>query len=178
MIPGLETFVCARPVSAHRFEDDGRIPNNPRLPLVIYPAALDLLQGDPAILLEERFRRHGWRGCWRNGIFAFPHYHSTAHEVLGVASGEANVRFGGSAGFETTVGAGDVVVIPARVGHQNLGSCAEFLVVGAYPDGQTWDLCRGTTDERPRVLRNIEGVALPANDPVFGEEGPLLSLWR
>ncbi len=24
-----------------------------------------------------------WLGAWRDGIFAFHHFHSTAHEVLG-----------------------------------------------------------------------------------------------
>ena len=165
-------------VETHRFADDGRIPNNPGLPLLLYPGALTVAGDDPAGRFEDRFRRNGWRGCWRNGIFAFPHYHSTAHEVLGIAAGEAKVRFGGEAGIVTTVEAGDVVAIPAGVGHQNLGSSRDFLVVGAYPAGQTWDLCRGVSGERPGVLRNIEAVVLPARDPVHGDGGPLLVFWR
>ena len=76
------------------------------------------------------------------------------------------------------VRAGDVVVIPAGVGHQNLGASGDLLVVGAYPGGADPDLCRGRPDERPRALDNIRQVALPAADPVHGRAGPLLAHWR
>ena len=164
-------------VEAHVFGDDGAIPNNPALPLLIYRRALDLPGDDPAAACEAIFRANGWGGSWRNGIYPFPHYHSTAHEVLGICRGEAKVRLGGQVGVVRTVGAGDVVVIPAGVGHQNLGA-TDLLVVGAYPAGQRWDLCYGKPDERPRVLRNIERVPLPENDPVYGAEGPLHGHWR
>jgi uncharacterized protein YjlB len=166
-----------RQVDAIRFEDDGAIPNN-RLPLLVYPGVVAVTGPDPAAAFETRFAAHGWRGAWRNGIYPFPHYHSTAHEVLGIARGEARVRFGGGKGTVLTVRAGDVVVIPAGVGHQNLGASADLLVVGAYPGGADWDLCRGRPEERPRVLDNIAQVALPAADPVHGEDGPLLEHWR
>lgn len=167
-----------RRVEPYRFTDEGEIPNHPRLPLLIYRAALELPAGDPAAVLEERIRQHGWGSCWGNGIFTCPDFHSTAREVLGIASGEARVRLGGQTGIGTTVRVGDVVIIPAGVGHQNLGSSPDFLVVGGYPDGQTWDLCRGRADERSRARRNIEAVALPARDPVYGREGPLCARWR
>jgi uncharacterized protein YjlB len=87
------------------------------------------------------------------------------------------VRFGGDAGVIVTVSAGDVVVIPAGVGHHNLGASGDFLVVGAYPRGQSWDLCRGRAEERPQVLDNIARVPLPAADPVYGADGPLVKHW-
>lgn len=162
----------------HRFEDDGVIPNS-ALPLLLYPAALELLGEDPARAFEERFAQHGWARSWRNGIFAFPHYHSTAHEVLGIARGQAEVRLGGQRGLVRTLQPGDVVVIPAGVGHQNLGSSGDFLVVGAYPvPGPDWDLCTGEAGKRPQVLRNIEQVPRPGTDPLHGEHGPLLTNWR
>ena len=37
---------------------------------------------------------------WRNGIFDFHHYHSTAHEALGIAKGEVTVVLGGPDGEE------------------------------------------------------------------------------
>jgi uncharacterized protein YjlB len=164
-------------VQAHRFAGDGEIPNN-ALPLLVYPSAVDVSGLDPAAAFERLFARHGWRGSWRNGIFAYPHYHSTAHEVLGIARGEASVRFGGAGGAVLTVGPGDVVVIPAGVGHQNLGASADLLVVGAYPGGAAADLHRGGAGERAEVLRNIVEVPLPEADPVHGADGPLLRLWR
>ncbi|MDX1541591.1 MAG: cupin domain-containing protein, partial [Geminicoccaceae bacterium] len=114
-----------------------------------------------------------------NGIFPFPHYHSNAHEVLAVCRGEAKVRFGGERGEVLEVAAGDVVVIPAGVGHQNLGSSADFLIVGAYPKGQeNYDLCRGEPGERPGTLENIRRVPLPEQDPLAGRDGPLIERWR
>jgi uncharacterized protein YjlB len=162
---------------AIRFDDDGSIPNN-RLPLLVYPGAVAVGGADPAAAFETRFAANDWRGAWRNGIYPFAHFHSTAHEVLGIARGEARVRFGGDAGRVLTVRPGDVVVIPAGVGHQNLGSSADLLVVGAYPGGMDWDLCRGRPEERPRVLENIARVPLPAADPLYGRDGPLLEHWR
>jgi uncharacterized protein YjlB len=165
-------------IGAHAFADDGAIPNNPTLPFLVYPGALDLPGDDPAAACEAVFDVQGWGGSWRNGIYPFPHFHSTAHEVLGICHGEARVRFGGAAGIVLRVRPGDVVVIPAGVGHQNLGASADLLVVGAYPAGQNWDLCYGRPDERPRVLRNIARVPLPSSDPVYGPAGPLFEHWR
>ncbi len=159
-----------------QLSDDGRIPNS-RLPLLLYQGALAGETGDLADALERRFARNGWSGGWRNGIYPFHHYHSTSHEVLGIARGRARVRFGGERGETVDVGAGDVVVIPAGVGHKNEGSSPDLVVVGAYPDGQDWDLCRGEPGERPRVLESIAAVPMPATDPVHGADGPLLERW-
>lgn len=173
----VEGAVRAVAASAHAFADDGAIPNNPALPFLVYPGALNLAADDPAATCEAVFAANDWGGSWRNGIYPFPHYHSTAHEVLGVCRGEAKVRFGGAAGIELTVCAGDVVVIPAGVGHQNLGASPDLLVVGAYPRGQRFDLCRGRPEERPQALENIARVPLPAADPVYGADGPLVEHW-
>jgi uncharacterized protein YjlB len=164
-------------VLAYRFERDDEIPNN-ALPLLVYPGAVDVAGADPAAAFERVFAANGWGGSWRNGIFPYPHYHSTAHEVLGIARGEAEVRFGGAGGAVLSVGPGDVVVIPAGVGHQNLGASPDLLVVGAYPRGSEVDLRRGGAAERAAVERNIAGVPLPAADPVHGADGPLLRHWR
>jgi uncharacterized protein YjlB len=164
-------------VQAHLFEDDGRIPNNPTLPLLIYPQVLPASAGLPSGC-EALFHDNGWGGSWRDGVFSYHHYHSTAHEVLGVVRGSARIAFGGEAGVTAEVEAGDVVVIPAGVGHCNLGSSGGFLVVGAYPRGQSWDLRTGEPGERPEVLENIRKVPLPETDPVFGDEGPLVEHWK
>ena len=163
-------------VKRYHFKDDGRIPNNSTLPLLVYSRAL-ATTGDLPSICEELFRNNGWGGSWRNGVFPFHHYHSTAHEVLGVVRGTVRLTFGGEEGVTVEVAAGDVVVIPAGVGHRNLGSSGDFLVVGAYPKGQSWDLRTGEPHERPEVLENIRKVPLPESDPVFGREGPLLEDW-
>jgi len=157
------------------FGDDGRIPNS-SLPVALYHGALGEDAG--AAGYEQRFAGHGWLGAWRDGIFGFHHFHSTAHEVLGIAAGEAEVMLGGPQGRRFHLRRGDVVVLPAGTGHCNLGSSADFLVVGAYPNGMKWDLRRGDPAERDEVLTNIARVPLPDQDPVLGVDGALLELWR
>src|SRR5689334_8086796 len=100
----------------HRFADDGIVPNS-RLPLVVYRGALPE-SGDRAAACEAMFAKNGWPDSWRNGIHPFHHYHSTAHEALGIARGHARVRLGGENGQTIELRAGDVVVIPAGVAHK------------------------------------------------------------
>jgi uncharacterized protein YjlB len=164
-------------VTAHLFRDDGSIPNNPTLPLLLYPGALRL-GSDPAADCEAVFAACGWGGTWRNGIYSYHHYHSTAHEVLAISRGEVRVKFGGENGVEVELHPGDVALIPAGVGHKNLGATRDLLVVGAYPPGQTWDLLRGDPGERPWAQQNIARVPLPTNDPVYGPVGPLHTHWH
>lgn len=157
-------------------EDDGRIPNHPRLPLLVYPEGLSPAQQNAAAC-RELLAGNGWTGNWVNGIYDYHHYHSTAHEVLGVVRGKARVQFGGPEGEVLEVSAGDVVVIPAGVGHCNQDSSGDFTVVGGYAGGRQWDMNTGAAEERPRVLENIRAVPDPETDPVYGEEGPLLAAW-
>jgi uncharacterized protein YjlB len=163
-------------VIAKVLPDDGKIPNS-TLPLLIYRSAVEVSGKDPAAVFEKLFTKHRWQGAWRNGIYSYHHYHSTAHEVLGVYAGEAKVQLGGEKGLVLDVHVGDVIIIPAGVGHMNLGASHDFGVVGAYPEGQDYDMCYGKPEERPRAVKNIARVAKPACDPVFGAEGPLLTKW-
>jgi uncharacterized protein YjlB len=165
------------PVTARVLKDDGEIPNS-RLPMLIYEGVMALPSEDPARAMEETFERNGWSGTWRDGIYPYHHYHSTAHEVLGVFSGSAEVQLGGKAGLTRTLRAGDVVVLPAGVGHKNVRSSPDFGVVGAYPEGQDWDMNYGRPGERPKTDENIARVPLPTADPVFGEDGPLVQHWN
>ncbi len=164
-------------LKTYLLKDDGAIPNNEQLPLLVYSGVLELPDKNPAAACEAVFQANNWGSSWRNGIYSFHHYHSTAHEVLAIARGQARVQFGGETGPVVEVQTGDVVIIPAGVGHKNLGASADLLVVGAYPQGQSWDLCRGTPDERPWALDNIANVPLPESDPIYGEQGPLRKNW-
>jgi uncharacterized protein YjlB len=117
-------------IEDYRFADDGRVPNNPRLPLIVYRGALKT-GGDAAASCVALFDRNGWTGAWQNGVYSHHHYHSSAHEVLGIASGWVRVRLGGESGQTIELRAGDVVVIPAGVAHKNEGESPDLLVVGA-----------------------------------------------
>jgi uncharacterized protein YjlB len=165
------------PVVSQVIQDDGTFPNNAALPVVIYRQGIAVDDDDPAVIVEQRFHEQHWGGVWRNGIFPYHHYHSTAHEVLCVASGEVTVQLGGDAGPIAKLTPGDVVVIPAGVAHKNLDSGDDLVVVGAYPPHQIWDINTGGAEERPRADENIAAVPLPEMDPVLGESGPLIDLW-
>ncbi len=158
------------------FEDDGSIPNS-RYPVLLYRGAISLASRDPASSIEERFAAHHWTESWRNGIYPFHHYHSTSHEVLGIYQGAATVRLGGESGQDFIVEAGDIIVIPAGVGHKNLAASGDLGVVGAYPDGRSYDLLRGRPGERPQADANIAAVPMPRQDPVYGSDGPLKRIW-
>ena len=158
----------------HTFEADGRIPNS-RLPVLVYGGALDADASAGAY--EKLFADHGWLGAWRDGIYPFHHFHSTAHEVLGIVSGSAEVMLGGPEGRRFELRAGDVVVLPAGTGHCRLASSPDLLVVGAYPNGMDWDLRRGDPAEHDEVVANIARVPLPDQDPVQGGAGSLVELW-
>lgn len=162
-------------LETYTFEDDGRFPNS-ALPVLLYRGAL---AGDAGAGAHERlFASHRWLGAWRDGIFDFHHFHSTTHEVLGIAAARANVILGGPHGRRFELVAGDVLVLPAGTGHCNAGSDPDLLVVGAYPNAMRWDIRRGDPDERDEVLANIARVPMPERDPVQGPDGPLVALWR
>ncbi len=156
----------------YHFAGDDRFPNSD-LPVVVYSGALP---ADPAAM-EQAFAAQGWTNSWRNGIFGYHHFHSITHEVLGIASGEARVLFGGPAGQEVAVKAGDVLVIPAGVAHRNMGESGGLLVIGAYPGGSDCDVLRGDPAEMAAARRAISAVPLPERDPVPGQAS-LRQLWR
>ena len=80
-------------------KDDGSIPNNTRLPVLIYRAAIRVSETGAAEAIEQLLEGNNWSDSWRNGIYSFHHYHSTAHEVLVIARGSANVQLGGENGI-------------------------------------------------------------------------------
>jgi uncharacterized protein YjlB len=160
-----------------RFEDDGVFPNS-RFPLLLYPSAIAPEQTTPEAM-ETLFAANGWPPAWRYTVYPFHHYHSNAHEVLGIAVGNARLTLGGPKGREFDVRAGDVIVIPAGVAHRQLSKSTDFLVVGGYPRGnESRDLLRGEAGERPKADGRIAKVPLPESDPVTGAPGPLREHWQ
>ncbi|MDB5365446.1 MAG: cupin [Rhodospirillales bacterium] len=152
----------------------GWIPNSPARPALIWSGAVQA--DDLATAFETRFAGNGWTNSWRDGIYEYHHFHSTAHEVLGLARGRVHLQLGGPHGPVRSLGPGDVVVVPAGVGHRNVGSSADLLVVGAYAGGRDFDLCREDSD-RAKVRANLKSLPDPATDPLDGAEGALVALW-
>lgn len=148
------------------------VPNNPNFPVVLYR---QIGPDTDTCAFEEMFSTNGWTDIWRNGVFDYHHYHSRAHEVLGVGGGHAKLQIGGSDGPVLEVSKGDCLILPAGTGHKNLECSSDFLVVGAYPPGQEADIQRShpTND----MLTTIHSLPPPKTDPVQGSSGALLELW-
>lgn len=150
------------------------VPNS-TLPVLLYRDVLTAKgapqAADKAMRFRKRFKENGWTGIWTDTIYDYTHFHSNAHEVLGIAEGKVSLRLGGEKGSLFRLRAGDMIVIPAGVGHRRVGSDDGLKVIGAYPRGQShYDM--------KRKGKMIPKVPLPNTDPFFGEEGPLIRLWR
>jgi uncharacterized protein YjlB len=154
-------------------------PNNNHLPLLIYQSVTDDdTNKDLASWFEKLLHSNNWHNGWRDGVYTYHHYHSTAHEALAVYRGSAKIQFGGDAGIVQEVQTGDLVVIPAGVSHKNVGQSKDFAVVGIYPDDQQVDMNYGKPDERPRTDNNIANLSLPSQDPVYGRNGMMFNHWK
>jgi len=175
--PGRVSLEMKMSVRAYPLQANGAVPNNPVCPVLLYRGHANGGEDDLAGYFERLFLSHGWGGSWRNGIFDLHHWHNTAHEVLGVFSGEASVQFGGEGGPVIEAVTGDVVVVPAGVAHKRVSKSGRLGVVGAYAGERHPDMC---TPQRisAELVRIVAAVPLPDFDPVYGANGPLFDHWR
>jgi uncharacterized protein YjlB len=158
---------------------NGLYPNNPPLPVLVYRACFPSLDHDELeMTLRGLFESNGWSGCWRGDVYDFAHYHSNTHEVIGVCSGNSFIELGGPEGPIVGVSSGDILVLPAGTAHRKASVSEGFSVVGAYPGGIQWDLCRGTREELAHTLRDISLVPAPRRDPVLGADQGAVLLWK
>ncbi|SDB95147.1 Uncharacterized protein YjlB [Paraburkholderia lycopersici] len=162
-------------VEAFHLAPHGWVPNNARLPVIVYRQALAPGSEDLAHAFKERFEANGWPVQWLDGVFDYHHFHSTAHEVLGVFAGTAELILGGPGGRVLSVHAGDALLLPAGTGHCLFSLAEGFRVAGGYPRGQQWDIRRDAL--APAELRAMQALPFPACDPLYGGQGPLIDHW-
>lgn len=162
-------------IEKYFFEDDGIIPNNV-LPVLVYRQVCTV--EDKSNWFESTFIANGWTNNWRDIILPYDHFHSTTHEVLGVGRGDVTLQVGGRLGQQLSLHAGDVVILPAGVGHYALTLNNDYEIVGGYPEGKSWDLLMGNEENREKALIKIKNLPIPFTDPIAGEHGTLLTYWR
>ncbi|KAF5718379.1 cupin domain-containing protein [Fusarium mundagurra] len=140
---------------------------NSRLPILVYRDVL------PQPRTEETVTRflttHRWekRGTW--GHIAIRHFHPNSHECYG--------KIQDGKGVEVPVRAGDVVLLPAGTAHSSLESSSTYRYIGVYPKGcPKW---RNEMGKKSSSLfqDTIDKVDMPEDDPVYGPDGPLPTLW-
>jgi uncharacterized protein YjlB len=133
---------------------------------LIYRNAVDHELPDIGAALEALFESNGWQVAKRGNISSDYHYRSSAHEVIGIASGSAILGLGGPHSMRLAVDASDVVVLPSGTGHCRLSDSSDFFVVTANPGGQVSDICRemASTD----IGTAITSTPYPTSDPVTG----------
>lgn len=162
-------------IEKHYFTGNGRVPNS-RLPLLIYR---QVLRG-PDKAIEDALRLNRWMPSWYSGEGMWPHhhFHSEAHEIIMVTAGTHKGKFGGHDGREATLHAGDVIVIPAGVGHMGRGISDDLKVTGGFPlSNGIVDFRYGLPDEYDDCARRAAEVPLESFDPFFGLGGPLAQIW-
>jgi uncharacterized protein YjlB len=160
-------------------QENESMPNNSGLPVLVYRKVLEPQSAEKDKKFQNQFEKNNWKGVWKNGIYDYHHFHSTSHEVLGVASGAVDIQLGGWNGKILILKAGDLVILPAGTGHKRLSASENFMVVGAYPAGQEeYDICRHKNDCDENLAEVIADVPLPDSDPFYGAAGPLLKNWK
>lgn len=163
-------------VERYAFSGNGRVPNS-RLPALIYR---NVIRGTTPEF-EETLRTNGWPPDWHSALGMYPrhHFHSDTHELIAVTRGEMTAILGGHDGKSVRLRQGDVVVIPAGVGHLGTAITDDLRLTGSFPEGfgvHDFRLCR--PDEYSELAAVAERVPVPAYDPIYGPSGPLPTIWR
>lgn len=177
----------------------------PTHPLTIYRSAFHLTNSNSsseampelsasnfATDVERHLKEMGVvKPAWRYTMYSQHHYHSTTDEVLVITSPTTGARlcFGGApreefgSAVEVDVHQGDVIIVPAGVGHALLheqpvalsGRQAGqgFQMVGSYPVGATdWDMCTsGDAGKESLVVERwnrIRELKWFSADPIYG----------
>jgi len=140
----------------HLFQDDGHLPNNPKLPLLVYLGALSVYD-DLSSECEAWSGENGWGGAWRGRVFTYHHYHSSVHEVLGIVRGTAHLVLDGESGAALELETGDVAVTVAGVGQCNQGPARAFWPLAPTRVGSPGTCAPASLANDPRSSRTCAG---------------------
>lgn len=120
LTPLKDLKVLKHQIPAHGLTPNTSIQNKP---LLIYRSAFPPASTS-ASAIEKHFSNVGVvTPQWRYTMYSTSHFHSTSHEVLGIASGKARLCFGhedNEKRVEEVLSKGDVIVVPAGVAHRLL----------------------------------------------------------
>lgn len=153
-----------------------RIPNS-RFPLLVHRNAIPE-GGIEAV--TTRFRTNGWSNNWHYpGVYTYAHFHSTTHECLGCARGwiDFKLSIGPEGWTQLRVNAGDVILMPAGISHEDVGHSDDNIMCGGYPDGRDWDNVQPeflSQELYQQACKRIMMLPIPDRDPVTGET---IDLW-
>ncbi|KAL4767068.1 hypothetical protein BDW60DRAFT_227067 [Aspergillus nidulans var. acristatus] len=156
---------------------------NSQLPVLHYRNVLPSHPSEETVTQFLTANQWEKRGTW--GHITIRHFHPNSHECYGIFRGSSKLLLGAGAGdraggFELSVQAGDVIVLPAGIAHSCVESSEDYQYIGVYP--QRCPRWRNEMGNRPIDLRSLreetERVAIPEADPVYGAGGPLLALWK
>jgi uncharacterized protein YjlB len=103
------------------FEKGNDVPNS-HLPALLFRSILPPNISKKAECFRRTFRANGWSGIWTDTVYDDTHFHSNAHEVLGVAEGKLTVRLGGGEGRLFRLKAGDMLILAAGIGYRRVGA--------------------------------------------------------
>ncbi|WP_208560291.1 cupin domain-containing protein [Marinilactibacillus kalidii] len=164
-------------------EESYPYPNNV-LPAMLYPDAFKNIveEHHAAEQVIERLARYQYTNAWVNGIFDYHHFHSNADEVLVCLAGEASVQLGGPSGKKVSFTQGDVLLLPPGMAHKRLKASKDFSIVGAYPNGQSFNTYKKSDVKSKelfgKIKEEISHVAIPPLDPVQGDKGAIHTYWK
>lgn len=170
---------------AYHFSPTPHVPNS-ILPVLIYR---NMLPANPtAASTRDALEKNSWL---QGGVFKTyraHHFHSVTHECYAIFKGSSRLLLGrgplddpNDGGIEVDVSVGDIIVLPAGVSHCSVDSEGDYEYVGLYPKGSPhWDsnFCKADATETAEKARNARNVPIPEYDPIYGQDGPLVEIWK
>ncbi|KAK1613494.1 hypothetical protein BDP81DRAFT_443810 [Colletotrichum phormii] len=173
---------------------------NSKFPVIVYRNALEnkSLEGALEAINTSEWVKGGHWKIANETLAATPHYHLTTHEAYTVLRGSGTYVLGKSpldadtdelgnpVGVEFVARAGDVFAWPAGVTHFVKDTEDDYEVIGFYAltgfnsreEPYDMEYALDSVEETDEKRWRCEKVPGPIKDPLYGEAGPMPSLWK